>query len=508
MRALIITFLIFLFSNPLFSKSLDALYGRSIYYLPDPIYKGNYNPYIESYWQINPKSIHFITIPDKGIVAQIQVDVVIKNDTGKVMKEDSYIYQTVPCNSILQIEKLNIIELKRYLLAKGKMHISLVLTDLNDTTSKYVMEDTFTVSPNMNAPFYGDAQLVDTVLDSDVKSPFRKHGKQFLPMYANFYDQYRGTLNFYNELYNLSKISKSDFPLLQSIYISRKETGTPYTQYLVVDTIQSDTSAAWKYGTFDISKLPTGNYNLNFSLGTNAKRTLCSSSVFFQRLNPVKVTMDKPDVVEKKQQTSATDSALEKVTIVDISKTFIEKYDMNQTKAILKMLKPVVSVNDVPTIEGFLKNPDEIYMKYFIFNYFSSLNKDKPEKAWKEFGEKVKQVNKLFTVANKPGYETDRGFMYLRYGAPSEIISAPNERGTLPYEIWQYNNLMQTNGKGIGNAVILFYKKSNIDDDFKVLHTTIAGEIKNIGWRSFVYISTDGSSDDIFHKAEQYIGNR
>eukprot|EP01030_Chromulinospumella_sphaerica_P034490 gene34490-biopygen17203 len=122
---------------------------------------------------------------------------------------------------------------------------------------------------------------------------------------------------------------------------------------------------------------------------------------------------------------------MEQITVVDLDKSFLAKYNLSQIKAMLKMLLPVSTPMQANTINGFLKKPEEMYMRYFIHNYFQEINPKDPGKAWKEYSEKVKEVNKKFTAAGTAGYETERGFMYLRYGAPTDIITVTGETGAL-----------------------------------------------------------------------------
>lgn len=42
---------------------------------------------------------------------------------------------------------------------------------------------------------------------------------------------------------------------------------------------------------------------------------------------------------------------------------------------------------------------------------------------------------------HRPGWETDRGRIYIMYGEPTDIERHPFESGSRPYEIWFYNNL-------------------------------------------------------------------
>ena len=198
---------------------------------------------------------------------------------------------------------------------------------------------------------------------------------------------------------------------------------------------------------------------------------------------------------------------MESVNVLVLNKTFVAKYTLDEVKAILRMLMPFADNNNRQIIMGFLKSPDDLYMRYFIYNYFSNINKKDPSKAWKEFSEKIIDVNKKYSGNGTPGYETDRGLIYLRYGAPSDVITVENESGSLPYEIWQYANLTQLNRKEITDAIFLFYKPNQMTSDFKLLHSTVLGEAQNISWRSYIYLSS-GASSGSNSRAEQYLGNR
>lgn len=480
---------------------IEAAFSHGIYYLPDPIYAGKINPYIELRWQVNPRTVHYNTNADKKILARILTDITIINDTGHVVKSESYTYETNGVDDAAQLGYLNILELKRYFLTAGKFRISVKLRDLNDTTSVTVYTDSVTVGQLPAMAFYSDVEFVDTFYESDIRTPFRKHGKQYIPICENFFDTYHDRVSYFAELYQMDKVSAADYPLYQSIFISKKIGKEPLGKYQRLDTIKTK-DVPFVDGSFDISNLPSGNYYLNISLGDKFHHTIASHSLFFQRANAKPIKQEEEKIVE-----AIVDTGIENITVLDLSKTFLQKYDIAQLKAILKMLLPVSTAAEANTINGFLKNPEEMYMRYYIYNHFLALNKAKPERAWKEYSDKVREANRLYNSHGTAGYETQRGFMYLRYGSPSEIVTVVNENGALPYEIWQYNTLTDMAGHNQTNAIILFYKTSETDFDYRVLHTTIPGEPHNAGWRNFLYTNTSGK-DNFNSRAEQYIGNR
>lgn len=482
------------------SYGIEAVWSKTVFYLQDPIFKDKQNPYIESYWQVDPKTVRYNTIPEKGIVARIQVAITIVTDSGKTIKDDKYIYQTTPKATPDELATLNILELKRYFVVPGKLTYKIALTDLNDTNNTLLIVDSVVVKQAPMHPHISSPELIDTFYTSDVKSPFRKQGAQYIPLCSNFYDDNRKSISFYAEIYNTARIDSQFYPLYRSVFISKKMDEMPYGKFISVDTVM-DKLGSYISGTLNISNLPSGNYYLNVRIGDKNKKTLLASSLFFQRMNTTKQA--EIAVAEKKN----VDTAMEQITVLNLAKTFVAKYDLKQCKAILKMLLPVCDNSDARAIETLLKHPEEQYIKYFIYNHFAGINKDHPEQEWKEYSSKVKEVNKMYTSPTMPGYETSRGYMYLRYGAPTDIISVPNERGSLPYEIWQYNVLTEKTGKLLSNGLILFFKQQPTDVDYRLLHTNIQGELVNLGWRNYLYqIAGDGENSNA--RAEQYFTRR
>ncbi|NDC41532.1 MAG: GWxTD domain-containing protein [Chitinophagia bacterium] len=490
------------------ATALEVSVNHSLYFLPDLVYPGKLNPYLELYWQVKPNTLQYHTNTQKQIVGRIISDLTITNDSGKIIKEDHYVFETSPRNTASEILAMNILELKRYLLLSGRVTLRLQLTDESDSTNTYRYTDSFTVPRVPANSFISDISLIDTFFQSDVRSPFRKHGWQFIPLCQPFLDDFKHSVSYFTEVYYPEKIDRSRYPLHLKASISRKEFAFEDPNFITTDTI-SDSLTPYIFGTFEIAPLKSGNYYLNVSVTDQRNDVVARKSIFFQRYNahpvlPAPVVRD----TTAQQATAQRDTGgVEKVTVVNLEKTFLKNYSLAQVKAILKMILPVADKDGQRAIEGFLKRPDENYMRYFIFNYFSALDKDKPERAWKEYSERVKEVNKLFNTHGKLGYETQRGFMYLRYGAPTEVITVTNDRGALPYEIWQYNALAEKSGKTTTNAFMLFYKREETDYDYVLLHTNIGGELHNPGWRSYLYLpGNDVQTADL--KAEFYIGNK
>ena len=68
----------------------------------------------------------------------------------------------------------------------------------------------------------------------------------------------------------------------------------------------------------------------------------------------------------------------------------------------------------------------------------------------------------------------------LTYGMPSDMQSRLFDRGTLPHEIWTYNNI-----PGEGQSSFIF-----VDEDgfgrFDLIHSTVTGEVQEFNWQNRV----------------------
>lgn len=482
--------------------AIEATVTHTVFYPVDSA-TGRRGPVADIYWQINPGTIHYSTTAEKTIVARIRTDIVFFDESG-IIAEDHFILRTIPRNNVNELSLNSMIGIRNYKLAPGNINIKVLFTDLGDTTNTYNYTNSFNIPAHRSvSTYYSGIQLLDTIIPSAERTVFSKNGQQQLPFYTNFYDNDHSLLHYYAELYGTDNISPADFPLEQKVFISKTPNEGRFGKFLVTDTIQSKPLNLVS-GTFRLSTLPSGNYYLNIALENSTHHVIATSSLFFQRMN---THPEEPKEDTVKKVVPLSDTGLENVTVLNLQKTFLAKYSLAEIRAILKMLLPFSDPSATNTINGFLRKADDLYSRYYIYNYFSAINKKNPEKAWKEFSEKIVEVNKKFNTSSVPGYETERGFMYLRYGAPTDVVTVLNENGAVPYEIWQYNVLIQTNKKEISNAFFLFYRPYQVSGDFRLLHSTVAGEAQNKLWRSFLYPDAAGGNN-VNSRAEQYIGNK
>lgn len=491
---------------PVFSRAIDATVTRSVSFATAD--NGvTYRPYLEVSWQVNPRSVHFSKMSDGKISGRIRTDIVVKDDKG-IVNEEHFISQTSPRSTPEELETLTIIDTRRLRIAEGKLHLLFRLSDMNDSSAHFDHIDSFEVVIPPGAPYYSDVQLLDTFFKMDSKTSFERNGRQHIPMCADFLGDNKRNLHYYAELNNLRSVPAELYPLVHRVRLAKKK-----NEAFLADPAVSDTLIGGRVplilGTFPVGKLTSGNYYIVLTLEDRTGRVLCTQCRFFQRMN---LHPEVSEVPKKAIKEMLADTAMEKITVLDLDKTFLSKYNLAQIKAMLKMLLPQSDPMQTSTINNFLKNPDEMYMRYYLHNYFQSVNSKDPGKAWKEYSEKVMVVNKKFSAQGTAGYETERGFIYLRYGPPTDIVTVTNETGALPYEIWQYNTLTQfSNKKELANALFLFYKPGQMIGDYRLLHSTVPGEMMNSAWRMYLFATNNASTSagvNMNSRAEQYFSGR
>jgi len=91
-------------------------------------------------------------------------------------------------------------------------------------------------------------------------------------------------------------------------------------------------------------------------------------------------------------------------------------------------------------------------------------NPGSPENLFKEVHyRRITYANEHFATS-RPGWQTDRGHMYIVYGPPDEIEShAKEELSRYPREIWTYRHL-----QGIGDNVSVTFVDSTGTGDYRL----------------------------------------
>jgi GWxTD domain-containing protein len=467
--------------------AIQAVMTHNVFYAPD---QNTLKPYVEIYWEIDPNTLLY-NKTDNSWKGKIKTDITLSKN-GTIVTEEHYILETLPISDVKMLYHQRIMDLRRFALDTGSYQLKVVLTDVVNKGNAFDYNKNIVLNSTQK-PFFSDIQLVDTCFASTEKNNYQRNNTIQIPLASNFFDENRKLLNYYAELYQPTSAPNA---AMVKVFISKKENEFPLHNLIDTFSVQQQKINIIA-GKLNLATLASGNYFVNTALCDSDGKAVATQSLFFQMLNPHPVVYNQPKDTTKKDSTAKPNQP----TYINLNKTYLSKYTPGQIRLILKMLVPIADPTERLNIGEFLKSPNDVYSRYFIYNFWTKRNSKDPEAAWKAYAEKVKYTNREFNASMLRGFESDRGRIFLEYGAPTERIKVENEDGANPYEIWQYNVLNDQ-----ANVLFLFCRTGFVGSDYRLIHTTYAGEKSNRKWRLDVYINGNATSSN--SRAEQYFGNR
>ncbi len=426
----------------------------------DVIVKSYYDlvtPYIDVYSFILQKDIK----PSEDGVRTIESLLVISNETEKIVAE-KFLF------TLSKADTSNIIDLKRYQLVNGEYTIRVELLDVEAESILYDHSQSFSINYQENKFHQSDLYL--SLFSPEGNSVFEKHGICLEPVPFK-YCRKQEQISAYSELYNLPKITNEDISIGLLLY----ESGQGLDRALVKKIYKRFSPEDYLPVLFsmDISDVPTGSYHIVMEAATKDKTIISFKESDLNIYNP------EGDA----KRLSTYNKEFENSFVQNLSK---EELNYN-----LKAIYPRVSYRRTDILNSVIQGSDLKTKRYFLYRYWTEQSKDNSEALFKQYRTIAEAVDRTFNSNVGKGFETDRGYIFLRYGKPSDILSIEDEPTAPPYEIWRYNRLEET---GQNNVKFLFYNPSLSTNDYSLLHSTCRGEKQNPRWQLELY-RDDPNSD-------------
>lgn len=225
----------------------------------------------------------------------------------------------------------------------------------------------------------------------------------------------------------------------------------------------------------------SGNYILHLELNKKSREVICSTSRTFSVYNPLK------------------DYSNSMTTDVSFETSFFQFMTRDELNYSLKAIFPRVG-NNMTEILNYIVASDELKPKrYFLYNFWSGFSLENMQQIYEEYMAVARAVDNSYATNVGFGFESHRGYYFLKYGKPDDIVFEEDEPTAPPYEIWIYNYLEETQET---NVRFLFYNPSLAHNDFVLLHSTCRGERNNPRWELDLY------SDAYNEQPSNYIDGR
>ncbi|MCB0550452.1 MAG: GWxTD domain-containing protein [Phaeodactylibacter sp.] len=439
------------------SGSLPAL-DASVSY---STFKSPSQSYIEIYLHISGRSVTFQPLTDSTYQADAEVVILFKQG-DEIIKFDKY-----TLHSPVSTRPMDFIDLKRYGLADGKYELVVSVKDIHreENAKEFNTEIEFDYGKE-GLQQSGLVLLASFQRSDDVNNTFVKSGVQMEPLPYNFYSRHASSLIFYNEIYNADKVLGEDF--MVSYSIEKLDNGESET-VMIGHKRQKPQPIIPLLVQMDISQVPSGNYNLIVEVRNRAKELLSRKRIFFQRSNPF---------LDQELET------LQLASNINIEEEFVNKLTPKDLEYSLRALTPKLPQGDVDLVNNIIRDDSINAQRLYLFSFWAKESPNNPEFAYQKYMEVARAIDQQFDSGFRHGFETDRGYIYLKYGQPDDIENRDQEPAAPPYEIWTYYEFPRTNQN---NVKFVFYNPSLAPDDYQLLHSTAIGELNNPQWQRELY---------------------
>lgn len=418
--------------------------------------------YIETYMSTIGGSTNFVKNANGKWQSEIEILTTFKiNDS--IVKFDKYILKS-PEIADSADAKPNFIDVQRINLAEGTYKFEITIKDVNSDQLPYSFSDEITLNFNDSDLQFSDMQILESYSKSSSESVITKSGYDLVPYVANFFPDNMTSIKFYLELYNSDKVINDDY--IFKFYIENYESGNEF-KATVRQKKQKPGSIVPFIAEIPLDNVPSGNYNLVAEIRNRNNEVLLQKKYFFQRLNSKKFS---------------TDDIADKVKSMDLASIFGNSINTIDTIAnYIRSMRPIADVYEQKFIDFQLKTANIETMQNYFVEFWLKRNYLNPGEEWNNYYKQVLLVEKNYATFKRHGYETDRGIVYLHYGAPNHVYVSPIEPGAYPYEIWQYYRISNEN-----NCKFVFYNPNLAGENYELLHSNKQGEIKTNNWTRYL----------------------
>jgi len=465
MKKLLLVLTAALATNFIAARELTANLTSAAFSTPDN------NTYVETYLSVIGNSVHYVKNNNGRYQASVDIRMaVMKGDSLKDYRK--YVLNSPETDDTTKAP--NFLDLQRFTLPFGLYELTITMFDVNRVPQRVITNvRSLAVDIDPDSVGLSQIEMLESYTKTTKQNILTKSGYDLVPYVASFYPGNMANLSFYGEVYNTKKVFREE-KFLTLYYIEAAETHSRMTDY---NTFQKMSSAPVNsiLFTFDISKLPSGNYNLVVEVRDAQNRLKCFRSSPFERFNP------------------GIQIKLSDIAAIDITNTFASRITSKDTLTdYIRSLAPISTANEKEFAESRIQEGDLKLMQQYFYNFWQTRNEANPEAAWIAYNKEVQKVNRNYGTQIMKGYQTDRGRVYLQYGAPDQIQLMYNEPSAYPYEVWQYytirgsatnvdinspDNTTQSNKK------FVFANFDLVTNNYVLIHSDARGEVRDDRWK-------------------------
>jgi GWxTD domain-containing protein len=411
-------------------------------------------PYVETHLLVRSNTVKYKAGNDGKFQANILIQYIFRRD-GKIINFDKFNLKSPKYDTING--NFDFINQQRYALENGKYEFLIEISDANNPDSKpFSIDVPLEIDYPKDSICISGIELVDKIEKSSEKNTWNKSGFMIIPFTSSYYPPNLKKLSFYAEIYNTDKVFGENENFLVKYYLKDDDNNTMVSKCSKFEKLEAK-SVIPLIRQFDIKDLASGNYSVVIEVRDKKNKLMSVNLLSIYRNNPI----------DKQDQIIIDDNFAHHIT------------DADTLSEILKALRSISSNNESTTINFLVKRKQVTEMQDFLYRFWYSRYQLGAESEFKKYQERVAYTVQNFSTQLERGYATDRGYVYLKYGAPNRR----NENIANPFEyineVWQYFQLPD----GQTNIKFIFYADNASSNSFQLVHSTAKGELNNKGWR-------------------------
>ncbi len=451
----LMTWLIALTTSSLFAQQMDlrVSYGR--------FFSSEKASVLETYYAFKGSSLT-ISSNDEGVkTGGIGIRVsVYQEDELQGMES---VQVTVPENASDEALNMYFTHTQRLGLDPGSYEVHISVHDIHNESESY----DFNFEVNLRGPErvgFSDVNILNSYSPKSDGSGFNLI--PLLPRKHFYYGDKAERINFYAELYDRTTAEDTARPFMIKYYVENAQTQETVDKLAGFKRIKDGNSVIPMLSSFNIKDLPSGPYFLVLEAISQKNEVMDARHVYFLRENP-------NDEAPKFFQETNLD---------DLAGTFMDKINMDSIEHFVDFLTPIANFQEQRSIETLTNEGDKSKLKRFFYSFWANKFPSNTYDEWLGYYREVRYVNEKYGMRVLPGYQSDRGRVYLQYGKPTLVEDRRFETGTFPFEIWQYNQLKSPSTRDQTDRIFVFVDREVNTNRYRLVHSNADGERYNENW--------------------------
>jgi GWxTD domain-containing protein len=314
---------------------------------------------------------------------------------------------------------------------------------------------------------------------------------------SDFYSKQDTMLRFYAEAHGLLRRFPEGSPLVSRIRILDQESKTSLDDFGKISRTKSSGRMVWVTD-LSLKNLPSGNYTLSWDLIDTAGKFIARASRNFKRSNPgLNTVFSKPGIAGLAPELLGE----------------LQAIPVEDCRHLVASLFPISRSSEQPSIDYLRKKGTEIELRNFLVDFWDKKSGTNGLRDFRAFKKTVAEADRKYSTQTMKGYQTERGRVYIQYGKPDMVENEQSDRfrkamtnlNTIPYEIWYYYSLDEPIRQT--DVMFVFVQQNRGNINYKLLHSSGIGEVRNSEWRKVVESNATYNFDRMNPDDRGEIGN-